>query len=274
MDKKLVSFEWLETRADLPGRLEIDRLYFIAADGVTVIDHGSGPVEFGGGGGGDGLYRGAYEDAAALRAAHPADVLGAYATVLDTGTVWIWGGLDWTDTGHASAEIEIVDNLTTAAGDKALSARQGVVLDEKITELNGNITELDGNITELDGKIADTASAVTLSMSIAPEAWTEDVNDATGYPWHADIANKVISGGMTAFVSFARASMTAAITAGVCAVAETADGAVRLWAAHAPAVALTGMLTLLLPNGEILVDDDFATDGEVDDAIGPIWGNP
>ena len=150
MDKKLVSFEWLETRADLPGRLEIDRLYFIAADGVTVIDHGSGPVEFGGGGGGGGLYRGAYEDAAALRAAHPADVLGAYATVLDTGTVWIWGGLDWTDTGHASAEIEIVDNLTTAAGDKALSARQGVVLNGKIGEQSERIDALEDLALSVD----------------------------------------------------------------------------------------------------------------------------
>ena len=259
MAKILKKHTWMKTRSELPGRLEIDRVYFIADEGVFVIDHGAGPVEFGrAGGGGGGLDRGTFETATALRAAHPTDELGAFATVLETMTLWVWNGADWADSGKPPTELVIVDNLTTAAVDKALSARQGKVLDEKITEL--------------DGKIANKASAVTLSVSIAPEAWTEDANDATGYPWHADIANEAISGGMTAFVSFARASMLAAIQAGVCATVETADGAVRLWAAHAPAAALAGTLTLLLPNAEILVDDDFATDDEVDDAIGPIWG--
>ena len=187
MSKPLVKHVWLKTRADLPGRLKIDTIYFIADEGVLVIDHGAGPVEFGraGGGGGGSLDRGTFETAAALRAAHPTDELGAFAIVLDTMTLWIWNGADWADSGKPPAELVIVDNLPTAAGAKALSARQGKGLDEKITELNGDITEL-------DGKIADKASAVTLSMSIAPEAWTEDVNDATGYPWHADIANEVI----------------------------------------------------------------------------------
>ena len=249
---------WLKTRSELPGRLEIDRVYFIADEGVFVLDHGAGPVEFGGkGGGGDTFYRGAFADPAALRAAYPTDEAGAYATVLSTGTLWIWYVSDWTDSGKPQTEVEIVDNLVTAASDKALSARQGKVLDEKITELNG--------------EVQNKASAVTLSASIAPEAWTEDPADTTGYPWYADITNAAVTGSMIPFLALGSASIADAAAAVMSSAAQAMTGKVRVFAAHKPAKTLTGTLTLLLPNGEILVDNDFATDEEVHDAIGPIW---
>ena len=175
---------------------------------------------------------------------------GAYATVLDTGTIWIWYVSDWTDSGKESTETEIVDNLTTAASDKALSAKQGVVL---------------------DGKIQNKAGAVTLSASIAPEAWTEDPADTTGYPWYADITNAAVTGSMIPFLALGSASIADAAAAVMSSAAQAMTGKVRVFAAHKPAKILTGTLTLLLPNGEILVDNDFATDEEVHDAIGPIW---
>jgi len=53
--------------------------------------------------GGDSLYRGAFADEAALKAAHPTDVAGAYATVAATGTMWLWNvdETKWKDSGRA-----------------------------------------------------------------------------------------------------------------------------------------------------------------------------
>lgn len=152
MSRILKKHTWLKTRSELPGRLEIDRVYFIADEGVFLLDHGAGPVEFGsaGGGGVESLDRGTFETAAALRAAHPTDVLGAFATVLDTMTLWIWNGADWADSGKPPAEIVIVDNLTTAAANKALSARQGMILNGKIGEQSERIDALEDLALSVD----------------------------------------------------------------------------------------------------------------------------
>jgi len=196
------------------------------------------------------FYRGAFPDPAALRGAYPTDEPGAYATVLSTGTIWIWYMSDWVDSGKAQTEVEVVDNLTTDDGTKALSARQGKKLNEKI-----------------EGK----SSAARINITIPGTGWIEDEEDTTGYPWHADVLNSVISSGMTPIYALRLDSLGAAIEAGVAPVCQTLDGALRVWAADPPEEALTGALTLLMPGGEILAEDDFATDEEVDDAIGPIW---
>ncbi|MBQ9526253.1 MAG: hypothetical protein IJR68_01470 [Fretibacterium sp.] len=281
MSVNLKKHTWLKTRGELPGRLELDRVYFIADEGVFVLDHGKGPVTFGGREtvdslegderdrspsvhavntalanipGGDSLYRGAFVDAAALRAAHPTDTAGAYATVLATGTMWIWNGTDWADSGESSggAQVEVVDNLTTADGTKALSARQGVLL---------------------NGKIDQKAGAVTLTVNIPTDGWTRDEADTTGWPWRAEVSHAVITEDMIPFLAFSPAAMGAAMTAGVCPSVQTLTGKLRVFARSKPTEALTGTVTLLSPGGEILLDEDFATDEEVDNALGDIWGN-
>ena len=52
---------------------------------------------------GDSLDRGAFVDEAALKAAHPTDVAGAYATVASTETMWLWNVAEatWKDSGQA-----------------------------------------------------------------------------------------------------------------------------------------------------------------------------
>jgi hypothetical protein len=51
-------------------------------------------------------YRGVFDDEAALVAAYPTDVTGAYAVLLSTETFWVWNGTEWTDTGKG------IDGLT------------------------------------------------------------------------------------------------------------------------------------------------------------------
>ena len=60
------------------------------------------------GGGEMKFYRGLYATEADLVAAHPTDVMGAYAIVLETQTFWIWGGLaqGWVDTDSSALDIE------------------------------------------------------------------------------------------------------------------------------------------------------------------------
>ena len=119
--------------------------------------------------GGDSLYRGAFADEAALKAAHPTDVAGAYATVAATGTMWLWNVTEakWKDSGQASAgtpgpqgpqgepgptgpkgdtgpqgpqgpagnSIDIVNTLDSDRTDAAFSAAQGKALNGKIPVL-------------------------------------------------------------------------------------------------------------------------------------------
>lgn len=102
---------------------------------------------------GNAFYRGAFADGAALAAAHPDDVAGAYATVLSTGTMWIWNGTEWEDTQAPPPNtIQVVNNLTSDSASDALSAYMGKVLDEgkadrtELTEAVTNLTNLIQNI--------------------------------------------------------------------------------------------------------------------------------
>ena len=279
MNETLIKHVWLKTRSELPGRLEIDTVYHIADEGVFIIDHGAGAVTFGAQKAVDtlegdetdrapsvhavneglknipgvaGLDRGVFETPEALTAAHPLDVQGAWATVLTTQTIWIWDATSWADSGKASQAVEVVDNLVTPSALKALSAKQGMVLNERL---------------------GTKASAAVISLNIPVNAWIEDVGDTTGFPWHANILNTVIGEDMVPFLTLARASAGVALEAGLCASMQTQNGAARIYSAKQPTEALSGTLTLLAPSGEILTDADFATDEEVEDILGSIWGD-
>ena len=279
MSEALIRHVWLKTRSELPGRLDIDTVYHIADEGVFVIDHGAGAVTFGAQKAVDtlegdetdrapsvhavneglkaipgvtGLDRGVFETPEALTAAHPMDVQGAYATVLSTGTIWIWSATSWADSGKASQAVEVVDNLVTASALKALSAKQGMILNKKL---------------------GTKASAEVISLSIPVEAWIEDTGDATGYPWHANILNTVIGEDMIPFLTLNTASTAVALEAGLCSSMQTQNGAARVFSAKKLAAEISGTLALLAPSGEILTDADFATDEEVENILAPIWGN-
>ena len=70
--------------------------------------------------GGDSLYRGAFADEAALKAAHPTDVAGAYATVAATGTMWLWNvdETKWKDSGRAPVGEKGPEGDKGPTGDK------------------------------------------------------------------------------------------------------------------------------------------------------------
>lgn len=70
--------------------------------------------------GGDSLYRGAFADEAALKAAHSTDVAGAYATVAATGTMWLWNvdETKWKDSGRAPVGEKGPEGDKGPAGEK------------------------------------------------------------------------------------------------------------------------------------------------------------
>ena len=53
------------------------------------------------------FYRGAFPDKQGLVSAHPSDISGAFAVVLDTGTFWIWSASGWADTGKNASGVGI-----------------------------------------------------------------------------------------------------------------------------------------------------------------------
>jgi hypothetical protein len=58
------------------------------------------------------LYRGVFATGAALAAAFPTDVKGAYATVTGTSSMWYWNGTAWADTGSLGASaVQSVNNI-------------------------------------------------------------------------------------------------------------------------------------------------------------------
>ena len=78
----------------------------------------------------DSLYRGAFATADALKAAHAVDIVGAYASVMATKTMWLWDGAAWTNTGNAltGVSVSVVDGLSSSSTKDALSANQGRIL--------------------------------------------------------------------------------------------------------------------------------------------------
>lgn len=52
-------------------------------------------------------YRGVFVDKQGLISAHPSDIYGAFAVVLDTGTFWIWSAAGWVDTEKNASGVGI-----------------------------------------------------------------------------------------------------------------------------------------------------------------------
>jgi hypothetical protein len=58
------------------------------------------------------LYRGVFASGAALTVAFPTDVNGAFATVMETESLWYFDGTEWVDTGKGMfTEIKVGDVL-------------------------------------------------------------------------------------------------------------------------------------------------------------------
>ncbi len=274
MSENLIKHIWLKTRSELPGRLVVDYIYHIADEGVIVIDHGEGPVEFGKLGivdslsGGESskapsvravnqaiaelsgsLYRGTFNTAADLAAAYPTDKAGAYAIVLSTGTTWVWSGAEWADTGKEPEQTSIVDNLTTADATKALSANQGVVIDKKLEK-------------KVEGLL--------LALTIPVEGWIKDAQDTTGYPYYIDIHDTRIKKSMIPDLIFGVSVINAASEAGICASCDTLDGALRVYSRGIPTASMNATLLLTTTiSGEVDPEGETVTPDEIDGYTDP-----
>lgn len=86
------------------------------------------------------MYRGFFHTEDTLKAAHPTDVQGAYATVLSTTTMWMWDGAKWADTSVKPQDVNIINDLTTGGATAALSAEQGKALKGLIDQIDTSVT--------------------------------------------------------------------------------------------------------------------------------------
>ena len=142
----------------------------------------------GSGSGTDTYYRGAYNTSADLIAAHPMDTVGAYATVIDTGTMWIWDTATntWKDSTRPTvgskgpvgdkgptgdrgpkgpqgdpgpagpgggSSVTVVDSLDSDDATAALSAKQGKTLKTLVDSIPTTLPIVDNLITDDNTKI-------------------------------------------------------------------------------------------------------------------------
>lgn len=142
----------------------------------------------GGGSGTDTYYRGAYNTSADLIAAHPMDTVGAYATVIDTGTMWIWDTATntWKDSTRPTvgskgpvgdkgprgdkgptgdkgpkgdpgvgggSSVTVVDSLDSDDATAALSAKQGKTLKTLVDSIPATLPIVDNLTTDDNTKI-------------------------------------------------------------------------------------------------------------------------
>lgn len=304
MAERLVKFIWLESKSQLPVRLELDAVYYIAKEALIIIDHGNGAVEFGGSQSvntldGDetdksptvhavkqalaeidqGLYRGTFNTAADLAAAYPTDKAGAYAIVLATGTTWVWSGTEWTDTGKKPEQTVIIDNLTTPDADKALSANQGVVLKQLIdtkssVEIIDNLTTPDADKAlsakqgvEIKRILDNKASCVIINLVIPASDWVRDDTDVTGWPYYLDIANSIFDKDMSPHLSIKPESLRTAINAGFCPAMSIFDGELRVYSANIPAEDLRASLMLITAESVDIDGSDTASPEDIDGIV-------
>ena len=158
---------------------------------------------------GDSLDRGLFPDEAALTAAHPTDVAGAHATVVATGTMWLWNVAEakWKDSGQAPAgtpgpqgpqgvpgpkgdpgpagpqgpaggSVDIVNALDSDRTDAALSAAQGKALNGKIPVLKAG-TNVNISVAGLEHTISATGDGLTvLNLAGTPAFATKEMKVA------------------------------------------------------------------------------------------------
>lgn len=81
-----------------------------------------------------------------LQTSNPSANAGDWAIVESTDTAWIWSIdlLSWVDTGSSSPTVTVIDNLTTQDPTSALSANQGYVLNQLISQFN--VATMDFNV--------------------------------------------------------------------------------------------------------------------------------
>lgn len=72
----------------------------------------------------------------------------------------------------ALATTDVIDNLTTTDATKVLSANQGKVLDDKISETNQQLSLAKAAITGLQNSVADNTANITTAQSTADTALT------------------------------------------------------------------------------------------------------
>ena len=97
----------------------------------------------------------------------------------------------------------------------------------------------------LHRRLKEETKPKTLDIVIPVSGWSKDETDTTGYPWFIEIPNKAITANMITFVTLSKEEQVAARAVGFSSVAETVNGAVRLFSSNTPKQPLTASLTLI-----------------------------
>lgn len=284
-EKTLASLYWLKDRSELPGRLVLDRVYFLKDEGVFVVDHGAGPVTFG--------------------AQKPLNTLEGDETDRSPSVHAVKEAIE--EGGGGGPAVEIVDDLTTGGSDKALSANMGVRLKKLIDD--GAVTYYRGifeteaalraaHPTDTSGAYAVVTATDTMwlytddwkdsgkppesvpgltptdaagidieDVTIPATGWERDAGDTSGYSYYYDLVDAELEGDESAQIIPARESLAVVAEAGICPTMDLSAGKVRIYAKKVPTAEITGTIIVFSYGGGSVTT---ATKSQVDKALDEI----
>ena len=95
------------------------------------------------------------------------------------------------------------------------------------------------HLAVMAGELIELLAPDPVSLSLPAKGWTNG-SGVTGYPYYYDVTVSGATADDVATVTIAPASLGTAIACGLCPACETRAGAIRFFAASAPAAAITG----------------------------------
>lgn len=133
----------------------------------------------------------------------------------------------------AVMQAEIANRLVTVLGE----------WDRRDRSFSETLTLLVNRLEKVEKEL-QASGVLTIPITIPVTGWIKDVNDTTGYPFHVDVANDVITEDMTPFLTILPVSLSTAKEAGICKTAETLSGILRVYSKTIPEANISASLAL------------------------------
>ena len=109
----------------------------------------------------------------------------------------------------------------------------------RLKHLVDEATTAKQHLAIMAGELIELLAPDPVSLSLPATGWTNG-SGVTGYPYYYDVTVTGATANDVATATIAPASMGTAIACGLCAACETRAGAIRFFAASAPAASITG----------------------------------
>lgn len=162
------------------------------------------------------------------------------------------------DTELSESSSNLVRNSVIANAFEQKADKSHMHTAADITDLPTELPPTDGSVTmeklsddvknaiAMGGGGSVTVDQISMEITVPQSDWINE-SDPDGYDYRIDISAPSITSEQEPEVTFHKSSLLTASKAGICAEAETTDGALRLWARHKPDADMTARVRLMIP---------------------------